>query len=600
MMLVKRYGAYTLIAAFFIYFLWSLSFPYYPEGTYPSPEQGGPNLRYDWTKVKRQYPLQRGSLIPFPTSAPKALPKIQADFKEEDATAKNIREGRREEVRKAFFRAWSNYRQKAWMHDELMPISGDKKDPFGGWAATLIDALDSLLIMGFDEEFSSCMKDVAQIDFGKVQPGLENLNVFETTIRHLGGLLSAYELSGEQILLQKAKELGEMLLHAFDTPNHMPKTRWSPHKSAQGVPMSADGRTLFAELASLGMEFVTLSKHTKDARWYDAATRITRVLEKHQQQTKLPGMFPIVVDLQKKMFNQDSSFTLGSMADSGYEYFAKMYALLGGASPNADTYKRLYEKSMDVAMERTLFRPMTPEDADILVPGIARVDGGQVQLEPQMQHLACYAGGLYALGGKLFNKETHLSVGRKITDGCIWAYKASPAGIMPEVSYLHACPISPDTTTPCAWDEKAYLEDIKSRSALGNDEDPSTNIATARLPKGFTAITDRRYVLRPEAIESVFVMYRVTGEQQWAAAAWDMWTAIEGATATEFGNAALGDISQEHPGKEDSMESFWLSETLKYFYLTFSEPSLISLDDYVFNTEAHPFKIPKPSNNKRA
>jgi len=40
------------------------------------------------------------------------------------------------------------------------------------------------------------------------------------------------------------------------------------------------------------------------------------------------------------------------------------------------------------------------------------------------------------------------------------------------------------------------------------------------------------------------------------------------------------------------MESFWMAETLKYFYLIFSEPELVSLDDFVFNTEAHPLRTP--------
>jgi len=42
----------------------------------------------------------------------------------------------------------------------------------------------------------------------------------------------------------------------------------------------------------------------------------------------------------------------------------------------------------------------------------------------------------------------------------------------------------------------------------------------------------------------------------------------------------------------DEMESFWLAETLKYFYLLFSTPDVISLDDWVLNTEAHPFRRP--------
>jgi mannosyl-oligosaccharide alpha-1,2-mannosidase len=71
-----------------------------------------------------------------------------------------------------------------------------------------------------------------------------------------------------------------------------------------------------------------------------------------------------------------------------------------------------------------------------------------------------------------------------------------------------------------------------------------------------------------------------------------MFEAIDRYTKTEHGNAALGDVTISPPSKSDSMESFWTAETLKYFYLIFSEPDLISLDEYVFSTEAHPFKRP--------
>jgi mannosyl-oligosaccharide alpha-1,2-mannosidase len=61
-------------------------------------------------------------------------------------------------------------------------------------------------------------------------------------------------------------------------------------------------------------------------------------------------------------------------------------------------------------------------------------------------------------------------------------------------------------------------------------------------------------------------------------------------TKTDIGHAALEDCTVLNPVKKDSMESFWMAETLKYFYLIFAEPDLISLDDYVLNTEAHPLK----------
>jgi mannosyl-oligosaccharide alpha-1,2-mannosidase len=71
-----------------------------------------------------------------------------------------------------------------------------------------------------------------------------------------------------------------------------------------------------------------------------------------------------------------------------------------------------------------------------------------------------------------------------------------------------------------------------------------------------------------------------------------MFETIESITKTRFGNAAVGDVTTNPPEHADSMESFWMAETLKYFYLMFSDQTVINLDEYVFNTEAHPFKRP--------
>lgn len=127
---------------------------------------------------------------------------------------------------------------------------------------------------------------------------------------------------------------------------------------------------------------------------------------------------------------------------------------------------------------------------------------------------------------------------------------------------------------------------------------------------GFTEIEDTRYHLRytplspfpqikfpltttsPEAIESIFILYRITGDQTLQDSAWRMFQSIAHHTEAQYGNAALEDITKLPPPKADTMESFWTAETLKYFYLIFSEPDVISLDKYVLNTEAHPFKRP--------
>lgn len=568
MALIRRYSLNAVLILGLLYFLYTLKAPYETgDSTAEVANQGQQEHErhqenqqeqqqvktqkfpsFDWSKVPFQNRIE--SFIPLPSGEPKALPKIQFKFGEEDATAKNIRETRRDAVRRQFFKCWRSYRSFAWMHDEIRPISGGVSDHFGGWAATLIDALDTLYLMGFQEEFASAVKDIEQINFGYTD--VDRVNVFETNIRHLGGLLSAFELSRDERLLKKAREVGEMLYHAFDTPNHMPITRWQFRAGGEGKPQAADDQVLLAEIGSMTMEFTRLSQLTGDPKWYDAVARITRLLEDQQDKTKLPGMWPLVVNGRNADFTQDAGFTLGSMADSTYEYLGKQYMMLGGQD---DTYRKMYDKAMDTATKHVLFRPSNPDNYDMLMSGFVSAAGETPQLDPVMQHLACYTGGMFALGGKLFENKEHVDIGRKITNTCVWAYKTSPAGIMPEVSHLLPC----DNTTTCTWDEKAWHEAVRAHASdAEREQDPLKNIASLRLPTGFISIEDRRYILRPEAIESVFIMYRITGEQQWQAAAWDMWNAIQHATDTDIANSALVDVSADSPPRDDSMEVSFL------------------------------------------
>ena len=71
-----------------------------------------------------------------------------------------------------------------------------------------------------------------------------------------------------------------------------------------------------------------------------------------------------------------------------------------------------------------------------------------------------------------------------------------------------------------------------------------------------------------------------------------MFNSIIKHTITDIAHAGLSDCTVPTPPKQDRMESFWTAETLKYFYLIFAEPDVMSLDEYVLNTEAHPFRRP--------
>lgn len=154
------------------------------------------------------------------------IPKIQHDFPRESWYRRRQRVNRQTAVKKAFEHAWKGYKKHAWLHDELSPLSGDNRETFAGWAATLVDSLDSLIIMGMTDEFEKALAALEQIDFTTTDA--TQINVFETTIRYLGGFMAANDLTDGKypILLRKAVEVGEFLYSAFDTRNRMPQSRW--------------------------------------------------------------------------------------------------------------------------------------------------------------------------------------------------------------------------------------------------------------------------------------------------------------------------------------------------------------------------------------
>lgn len=542
---------------------------------------------YLWRTVTRHHTV--ATTAELPAAAPTAFPRVQATFETPSKEALAQSRERQNAVKAAFQRSWTAYRSKAWMADELQPVSGDAKNVFGGWAMTLVDALDTLWIMGLEAEFAEAVAAANMIDFTKTM--LDEVNIFTATTRFLGGFLAAFDLSGDPRLLRKAAEVGEMILKAFDTPNNMPVTHWKLKAAAAGEQQVAGLSATLAEVGSLCLELTRLSQITGDPRWFDASQRIMDALAEQQGSTLLPGQWPLAVDTEKMLFNAAGEFSFGSMADSVYEVLPKMAALLGGRLP---AYQTMYARAMDAALKYNLFRPMTPERADILVAGVvkSREDGGRryYELEAQSQHLACFLGGTMALGGRLFERDQDLAAAAKLTDGCVYVYSAFPNGIMPEAFWMLPC----ESRENCGWDEGKWKEEVIKKVDERNEEvvAADTVIENEHLPRGFTQIPDRRYVLRPEAAESVFIMYRTTADAKYADAAWTMFEAIDKVTRTELANSAVWDVTVPgaKPAFGNSMESFWMGGTLKYFYLAFSDPNLISLDDYVFNTEAHPLR----------
>lgn len=577
-----------------------------PTALKTAPQRAADSAR--WSKLPDRYPVTSlSSLPPAPTPAV-SIPRIQkSPPPQEDDEARKLRLSRLAAVRESFEHSWAGYKKYAWLHDEVLPISGGPHDPFGGWAATLVDSLDSLWLMGMKSDFERAVAAVAKIDFSR--PNAREINVFETTIRYLGGFLSAFELSGKKhrLLLEKAVEVAELLLCAFDTPNRMPIARWDWRAYASGKAQTAPTAVLVSEIGTLSLEFTKLSQLTGDARYYDAVQRIADAFERGQRASRLPGIWPVMVNAASLKFDLDRTFTLGGMSDSLYEYLPKQYLLLAGA---LDQPRRMYEGFIPVAEEHLFRRVLNERNERLVVSGDAYVSAGfgggsrqqqrEIDYGARGQHLTCFAGGMVGIASRIFpSRSADLETALALTEACVWAYRSTASGIGPEVFSFVPCGGAVngknDDDDACAWSTDKWHAAVAERLSIkkddpGLEEMVSLHIRKRRLVPGMTDMDDRKYILRPEAIESVFTMYRLTGDATWMDKAWDMFVAIEKHTRTAIAAASLDDVTRADPHKMDSMESFWLAETLKYFFLVFSEFDVLSLDEWVLNTEAHPLR----------
>ncbi|XP_044967709.1 mannosyl-oligosaccharide 1,2-alpha-mannosidase MNS3 isoform X2 [Hordeum vulgare subsp. vulgare] len=498
---------------------------------------------------------------------------------------------RQKKVKEAFGHAWSGYRNYAMGHDELMPLSRRGVDGLGGLGATVVDSLDTAIIMGADDIVSEASKWIEDNLMKKISEKGQ-VNLFETTIRVLGGLLSAYHLSGgdqagggdsgiavtpnktnPDRLLAVSKDLADRLLLAFtSSPSAIPFSDVVLRdRSAHASP---DGLSSTSEATTLQLEFSYLSRISGDPK-YDSETM--KVLEHMRTLPTVEGLVPIYINPYSGQFSGEN-IRLGSRGDSYYEYLLKVWMQQENYRNTSLKYLfEMYTEAMK-GVKHLLVRKTTPNGL-VFVGELP--NGRNGAFSPKMDHLVCFLPGTLALGATkgitkkkalesnlLTNEDIeNLQLAEDLAKTCVEMYFVTSTGLAPEIAYFHI-EGNPEGGPDGGNKSSEYISDITIKPL------------------------DRHNLLRPETVESLFVLHRITEDPKYREWGWQIFQAFEKYTKVDSGGyTSLDDVTSLPPPRRDKMETFFLGETLKYLYLLFGESNILPLDKYVFNTEAHPLPV---------
>ncbi|KAL7522486.1 hypothetical protein ACHAWX_007192 [Stephanocyclus meneghinianus] len=439
----------------------------------------------------------------------------------------NVARSRRVHVLNAMKHVWKNYKEHAYGKDELHPVSGKGTDNWGGMGTTLVDALDTLWIMGLKDEFNEG-RDWVKNHLSHTLVG--EVSTFETTIRSLGGLLSAYDLSDDTVFLKQAEYLAPRLLKAFDSPSGLPRGRVNlktgkSHNSGNGHSY------VLAEVASLQLEFRYMARATRKDEY---ATKAERVFDILKRITPRDGLMPI--NLKEKQngeaYFSNNFVSFGGMGDSAYEYMLKTW-LQGGQKEKK--YRDMWDKAIN-GMHHNLLQKSNPNGLTYIA------DRSNGKVGHKMSHLTCFMGGALALGaytdpdGMSSPRATRdFNTAKALAYTCYQMYARSATGLSPEYVVFSDC----------------------------NDFEISK--------------TEPSYMLRPEAVETFFYLNKLTGDPIYREWGWEVFQSIEKYCKTAYGYASLKNVDLPALYQIDKMESFFLAETLKYLYLLFDPDSEIDI-----------------------
>jgi mannosyl-oligosaccharide alpha-1,2-mannosidase len=308
------------------------------------------------------------------------------------------------DVRSEMRWAWRHYREQAWGKDQIKPISGGSESfPLKNHhlGLTIVEALDTLWVMGLDEEFRDGVEWVkSSLDFdfdGEV-------SVFETSIRLVGGLLSAFHACGDPALLAKARDCADRLLPSFAaSPLGIPHRYINLKTGALRGP-----ETNPAETGTFIPEFGFLSRATGDDRYRAAAKRA--LVSMFERRSKI-GLLADSIDCMTGKWKSRRA-TIGPPSDSYYEYLWDGWDLLGDRD-----CLRMYRACTSAILKHQPLRK-----GSNLWFGNVDFETGK-PLDSEQDELGSFYGGLLAQGGDPVMGAAHTRS---------WAKVQTRYGVLPE------------------------------------------------------------------------------------------------------------------------------------------------------------------------
>jgi len=307
-----------------------------------------------------------------------------------------------------------------------------------------------------------------------------------------------------------------------------------------------------------------------------------------------PGLASIFMDARTGQF-VTSAIRLGSRGDSYYEYLLKQFIQ---TDRTEDVYREMYEDAVqgihDHLVQKSIQSGLTYTAELIPERSSADKGGGEVswRLTPKQDFLVCFFGGNLLLSATRAGALVQdVSVPPRADELSDRGRRDWTTGL----ELIRTCMATHDTKTGLA-PEIAHFRISSDKDKLEGVRNAPGDWYIKGAGVGEFPPYDARYMLRPETVESLFTAFRLTGDRRYREYGWAIFQAIEKHCRIPSGGyATIINVDEVPVRHEDKMETFFLSETLKYLFLLFSDGDTIPLSKYVFNTEAHPLPIFTPS-----